>query len=162
MPRGIYPRTEYHRKINSEGHKGLIPWNKGKKCPWAKPPHFKGEKSSHWIDGRSLEPGYKTKLNRLWREKNREHSRLLKRKRRILKRKNGFLSIQVIQQVYECNINNFGTLTCVYCFTPIVFGNDTLDHVIPISKGGNHSFNNLVIACKICNCIKKDRLIGEL
>ena len=29
MPKGVYPRTEYHRRINSEGHKGKPSWNKG-------------------------------------------------------------------------------------------------------------------------------------
>lgn len=33
MPKGVYPRTEYHRKISSTGHKGQNAWNKGKKCP---------------------------------------------------------------------------------------------------------------------------------
>ena len=31
MPSGVYKRTEYHKLINSNGHKGLIPWNKGTK-----------------------------------------------------------------------------------------------------------------------------------
>jgi len=31
MPSGIYLRTEYHRKINSDSHKGISPWNKGTK-----------------------------------------------------------------------------------------------------------------------------------
>lgn len=33
MPSGIYKRTQYHCKINSDAHKGLIPWNKGIKQP---------------------------------------------------------------------------------------------------------------------------------
>ena len=39
MPRGVYTRTkkiifsEEAKKHISEAHKGLIPWNKGKKCP---------------------------------------------------------------------------------------------------------------------------------
>ena len=40
MPSGVYKRTEYHRLINSNGHKGHIPWNKGTKglmvTPWNK------------------------------------------------------------------------------------------------------------------------------
>ena len=30
MPTGVYLRTDYHRKINSLGHKGQVPWHKGK------------------------------------------------------------------------------------------------------------------------------------
>ena len=33
----------------------------------------------------------------------------------------------------------------------------TLDHVIPISKGGNHTFDNVRIACWRCNSIKGNR-----
>ncbi len=36
MPKGVYVRTEYHRKINSEGHKGGTPWNKGKTGVYSK------------------------------------------------------------------------------------------------------------------------------
>lgn len=43
---------------------------------------------------------------------------------------------------------------CQYC------GNRnqlTLDHVIPKSKGGKHSWDNVVIACESCNSYKSDR-----
>lgn len=33
----------------------------------------------------------------------------------------------------------------------------TLDHIIPVSKGGNHSFDNVKIACWRCNSIKGNR-----
>lgn len=42
--------------------------------------------------------------------------------------------------------------TCVYCGK---YGN-TVDHVIPKSKGGEYSFNNLVCSCKDCNNLKDD------
>jgi len=31
MPKGVYKRTEYHKKIMSDSHLGNIPWNKNKK-----------------------------------------------------------------------------------------------------------------------------------
>jgi 5-methylcytosine-specific restriction endonuclease McrA len=33
----------------------------------------------------------------------------------------------------------------------------TLDHIIPLSKGGNHTFDNVKIACWRCNSIKGNR-----
>ncbi len=34
----------------------------------------------------------------------------------------------------------------------------TQDHVIPVSRGGNHVRENIVVACFACNCLKKDSL----
>lgn len=47
---------------------------------------------------------------------------------------------------------------CFYCghLAPL-----TMDHVIPITRGGRHSAGNLVPACARCNSSKKDRLIIE-
>lgn len=48
--------------------------------------------------------------------------------------------------------------TCQYC------GNTkhlTIDHVIPRSKGGTHTWNNVVTACEKCNSTKGDRLLHE-
>lgn len=45
---------------------------------------------------------------------------------------------------------------CYYCKKRKVL---TLDHVIPISKGGLHVKENIVPACRSCNSKKKDKLI---
>jgi 5-methylcytosine-specific restriction endonuclease McrA len=37
----------------------------------------------------------------------------------------------------------------------------TLDHVIPVSKGGEHKWNNVVTACEPCNQRKRDRTPHE-
>lgn len=34
----------------------------------------------------------------------------------------------------------------------------TLDHVIPLSKGGPHSYSNTKCACFLCNCLKSDKI----
>jgi 5-methylcytosine-specific restriction endonuclease McrA len=38
----------------------------------------------------------------------------------------------------------------------------TIDHVLPRSKGGPHSWDNVVTACEKCNAAKGDRLLPEL
>jgi len=47
---------------------------------------------------------------------------------------------------------------CAYCGKKA----DTIDHVIPRSRGGAHSWENCVAACKACNSKKADKLLEEL
>jgi len=46
---------------------------------------------------------------------------------------------------------------CQYC-TEVA---ETLDHVVPRSRGGTHTWENVVAACRRCNAVKRDRLLGE-
>jgi 5-methylcytosine-specific restriction endonuclease McrA len=52
------------------------------------------------------------------------------------------------------NIFKRDNFECQYCGTRRDL---TLDHVIPSSKGGQHTWGNLVTACKRCNSLKGDR-----
>jgi 5-methylcytosine-specific restriction endonuclease McrA len=52
------------------------------------------------------------------------------------------------------NIFKRDNFECQYCGTKRDL---TLDHVIPSSKGGQHTWGNLVTACKRCNSLKGDR-----
>jgi 5-methylcytosine-specific restriction endonuclease McrA len=47
---------------------------------------------------------------------------------------------------------------CAYCGRRA----DTIDHVVPRSRGGGHSWENCVAACRACNSRKADRLLEEL
>lgn len=38
----------------------------------------------------------------------------------------------------------------------------SLDHIIPISKGGEHNKANVQCACYLCNCKKGNKVIGQL
>jgi len=48
---------------------------------------------------------------------------------------------------------------CQYCATVFRDADLTVDHVIPRSKGGLSSWNNVVAACKPCNQQKRDYLV---
>lgn len=37
----------------------------------------------------------------------------------------------------------------------------TIDHLIPLSRGGTHTPENLAVACLSCNCAKRDRAANE-
>lgn len=48
---------------------------------------------------------------------------------------------------------------CNYCKAPFdLFRRPTLDHVVPLSKGGPHCLSNLVAACLPCNLEKGAKL----
>lgn len=47
---------------------------------------------------------------------------------------------------------------CAYCGGRA----DTIDHVVPRSRGGAHSWQNCVASCAKCNHKKADRLLSEL
>ncbi len=46
---------------------------------------------------------------------------------------------------------------CQYCCARFSTKDLTLDHVMPVSKGGKKDWNNIVTACKACNQVKADR-----
>ena len=46
---------------------------------------------------------------------------------------------------------------CQYCNAPA----ENIDHVIPRSKGGPHTWENVVAACRPCNARKMDHLLHE-
>lgn len=48
--------------------------------------------------------------------------------------------------------------TCQYCMETLPKNLLTVDHVIPISKGGKSNFENVVAACKPCNHGKGNKL----
>jgi len=47
--------------------------------------------------------------------------------------------------------------TCQYCGAPA----ENLDHVVPRSRGGEHSWENVVAACRRCNTKKENRLAED-
>jgi len=47
---------------------------------------------------------------------------------------------------------------CAYCSEPA----DTVDHVIPRSRGGRHEWGNVVASCQADNLMKGDHLLDEL
>lgn len=46
---------------------------------------------------------------------------------------------------------------CSYCPNP----GSSMDHVVPLSRGGAHSKENIVVACLSCNSLKGNKLLSE-
>lgn len=55
----------------------------------------------------------------------------------------------------ECDINDYIVKDGAF-----IAGNyyPSIDHVIPLAKGGQHSWDNVKLAHRICNSLKKDSL----
>lgn len=51
--------------------------------------------------------------------------------------------------------------TCQYCHNKFSASQLTLDHVLPQSRGGKNSWENVVSACSPCNTKKSDKLPHE-
>lgn len=50
---------------------------------------------------------------------------------------------------------------CHYCGAKLTKTTRTIDHVVPLSKGGAHTISNIVPACRGCNSKKNDRDLAE-
>lgn len=67
--------------------------------------------------------------------------------------------VRVTQRDWDRLIMRFDN-KCAYCGCSLD-GCLTIDHVIPVAKGGRHTIGNLVPACKSCNSSKRDLLLFE-
>lgn len=94
---------------------------------------------------------YRKKLGKLWKKEQNLNRRS----------KNGRRTLRITQMVYEDNIKRYGTRTRYLCLEPIQFGNDHLEHKIPLSRGGNNEYHNLAVSCQRCNLSKGNRLVEE-
>jgi 5-methylcytosine-specific restriction endonuclease McrA len=61
----------------------------------------------------------------------------------------------------KINLLSRDNYTCQYCSDSLSRGEATVDHVIPKSKGGISSWDNVVIACSGCNRKKGNRTPRE-
>lgn len=85
-----------------------------------------------------------------WQKNNPEKSRIRNQRRRA--RKRSVETEMFSKQDLTNHFDDIGAYACVYCDGP--YQQD--DHVVPISKGGPHTIDNMVPSCKTCNIIKKD------
>lgn len=105
---------------------------------------------------------YTKEYNKNYRMNNKERIDLLNLYNNHKNRsKIGIFSVEIFQKLYEENIKKFGTLTCILCMKNIEFGNDSLEHLIPICRGGTNEYSNLGISHIHCNRSKHTKTVDE-
>lgn len=91
------------------------------------------------------------KLSRDWAKTNigiSSHKRYKHKRRALMKNSLFDLTTRDIDKIFKRDIG------CVYCNN---IKNLSLDHITPVSKGGDTTFNNMVLACRSCNSSKRDK-----
>jgi 5-methylcytosine-specific restriction endonuclease McrA len=102
----------------------------------------------------------KANMNRLW---NKTAKGIVAKKKNYAKRKLLLKNATCTLTAIEWNeILQEYKYSCAYC--GVKFNEDvqvTVDHVTPLSKGGNHTKDNVVPACADCNIQKSDKDVED-
>jgi len=104
---------------------------------------------------RKENPDKALEKQREWRKNNPDKIR----EQKFRRRSKGVVKKGVIEQVLNENIFRYGILTCEKC-KEICLENYHIDHIVPISRGGNNDYNNLQVLCAGCN-LKKHVKIAD-
>jgi len=94
---------------------------------------------------------------RNWCDRNRLHVRIKNQNRRALK----LMSVGTHTEqefLVSCKMHDW---TCAYCGVEVDKQSVTEDHVIPLSRGGNNSIDNIVPSCGHCNISKGNKSLLE-
>lgn len=91
--------------------------------------------------------------NAEYNKKNPEKNRRNQHKRRMILASLPFDTSITTAAVYERDNG-----VCGLCNQPVSESDATIDHIIPVSRGGAHVWANVHIAHKSCNCSKSNKL----
>lgn len=88
-----------------------------------------------------------------WRAKNKERTNFLTRQYHYRKKHaSGSISFEELQKLMSL------IPVCIYCNTN---KSTTIDHVIPLSRGGTNNIDNLLPSCVSCNSKKRNKTLSE-
>lgn len=114
----------------------------------ARNPEIVKAQKNRW---RQANPEKIAEQRKAWNKSNPEKARLYTAIRRARKKSNG------VFKVTPEDVSKLLTQGCAYCPSPAT----TVDHVVPLAKGGSHSIGNLVGSCLDCNLSKGSKFLFE-
>ena len=145
----------YCRQCNKQYHSKWYQTNKE---------HVDSKRTKH----RKENPEQETQIRRKWEEKNREkrnqqhrdyrktpNGRAIQRKHNIKRRaleKNAF--VEEIPQEYIDSLLVRQNSYCRYCLVDFNLEPYTVEHILPLQRGGLNERNNIALLCKSCNSSK--------
>lgn len=128
--------------------------------------HYNEYVSQYYRNRKINDPGFSERLKEKCRVKNRQayhsdsarRSKMLMNSKRHRARRAG-AKIHTLTSEQWLWLKDIYGHRCAYC------GKQserlTMDHIVPVSKGGNHALSNLVPACPHCNSTKNARTPDE-
>jgi 5-methylcytosine-specific restriction endonuclease McrA len=89
--------------------------------------------------------------NKRWEQANPEKVKRKVTRRRALKKK------AITYFISSKDLRRLSMATCFFCTKKA----DTIEHLIPLTRGGTHGIGNLVAACRSCNSSKRNKFLME-
>lgn len=112
--------------------------------------------NAYWRACYAKNKGVVLTRHKAWRDKNsvkvRAQTNARWHKRRALEKLAATNLEQLTAYVYETRMKP--RFVCYYCGHTFPISKLHIDHIVPLSKGGLHSVENLCTACQQCNCSK--------
>lgn len=133
-----YKRERYQANRGSEVAR-CAAWNR------ANPERVAANMRAH----RARDPEGERAYNAAWRHANREAVRGYDSKKRVKRRA---APSRVAGWQMQIIMESFSEMPCHYCGTRK--GPMTIDHKVPLARGGSHEVRNLFPACRPCNSSK--------
>lgn len=90
---------------------------------------------------------YRDNNRNWWRSKHRIHQFNRRRKQKLVS--DGTVTKDFIESIYKMT-------NCYYCKEEIPKDLRTLEHILPLNRGGLHTSTNITMACLKCNTSKRD------
>ena len=108
---------------------------------------------------RELHPDNFNKTRANWQKRHPEYARGRARLRRARKMA---CTTDNTAEAFCRFVRSKKTIPCYYCGKPVPGKEAHIDHVIAISRQGNHASDNLCASCPTCNLRKNNKLPSEL